>query len=72
MNIEDQAEELIEKYINLLEDVGTVPSEVRKEAIKCGLLCIETQENLLNRVQTNDGGVLYSELSNIAKYLKEI
>ena len=38
MNTEEKAEELINDFICILEDVGTVPSEVRREAIRCSLL----------------------------------
>ena len=37
---EEKAEELVDKFINVLEDVGTVAYDVRKDAIRCSVFCV--------------------------------
>lgn len=40
MKAEDKAAELVEKYFSKLEDVGTISSEVYKDAKQCALICV--------------------------------
>jgi len=67
-NIEETSENLIKDYIEILEDVGLIPSEVRKDAIQCSLLCINKQLRLIGPEAFLD----YVELVQMQKYLEEL
>ena len=67
-NIEETSENLIKDYIEILEDVGLIPSEVRKDAIQCSLLCINKQLQLIGPEAFLD----YVELVQMQKYLEEL
>ena len=41
MDTKKVADDLVEKYINLIEDVGTDSYQDRKTAKQCAILCVE-------------------------------
>tara|TARA_R110000868_G_C10710253_1_gene749865 strand:+ start:628 stop:858 length:231 start_codon:yes stop_codon:yes gene_type:complete len=71
MKPEEKAEELVNKYIDKLEDVGTIPEEVRKNAINCSLLCVSEAYEFVADFYTEDIDMVVAEKLDYLNDVKE-
>ncbi len=63
MDTKKVADDLVEKYINLIEDVGTDSYQDRKTAKQCAILCVDEILDILINDLVED---------RIAKYWTEV
>jgi len=71
MKPEEKAEELVNKYIDKLEDVGTIPEQVRRDAINCSLLCISEAYESVADFYTEDIDIVVAEKLDYLNEVKE-